>query len=103
MSSASTWHIKASKPAKRTSNPIRKIVDKLDKKNIGKTPLIQLDLGDPTLYGNFKPPQVAADTISAFLKESKYAGYAPSTGIVPAREAIAKKFDYGYNLTPKVC
>ncbi|KAF9359950.1 hypothetical protein BGX26_010995 [Mortierella sp. AD094] len=59
------WKVNASIVSKRTSNPIRAIVDHIKvKPNVNKS-MISLALGDPTLFGNFKIHEscTAADVI----------------------------------------
>lgn len=96
------WRVKSTAVAKRTLNEIRNIVEKLDKNNVEKKPLIQLDIGDPTVFGNFKFPESVVQAISGLLHEVKYSGYASSKGIPAARAAVAKKFSCtGHQLTPE--
>jgi len=37
-------------------------------------------LGDPTTFGNLKPPQEVFDAVKESLDSVKFNGYAPSTG-----------------------
>jgi len=86
------WFIPASLASKRTLNPIRAIVDKLViPLNSGKT-LIPLSIGDPTVFGNLQPPPTALAELTRLLFEGKSNGYAPSTGTVAARTAIATRY-----------
>jgi tyrosine aminotransferase len=51
-----------------------------------------LNSGDPTIFGNFKVPQVAVNEVINQVQSYKANGYPPSTGFEHARQAIAKKF-----------
>ena len=44
-------------------NPIREIVDRLDVQPPENRPLIPLSIGDPTVFGNFAPPQLTNDQV----------------------------------------
>jgi len=87
------WSIPTSEIAKRTINPIRNIVDKI-KKPIGtkEKPLITLALGDPTVFGNLDTPDSVNTAVLRALQSKRNNGYAPSSGLVIARESIAKKY-----------
>ncbi|KAG0315850.1 hypothetical protein BGZ99_007228 [Dissophora globulifera] len=90
--SRQSWKVSASIVAKRTSNPIRAIVDHIKvKPNVHKS-VISLALGDPTLFGNFKIHQSCTDAIIKQLNSFQSNGYPPSTGYQHARQAVADKF-----------
>lgn len=80
------------KPAKRTENvtyAVRDIVVLADE--VAKTgkEMLYLNIGDPNLF-DFEPPRhLIEETYKAMLKN--YNGYAPSSGIKPAIEAIEKE------------
>jgi tyrosine aminotransferase len=59
--------------------------------NTGKS-LIPLSIGDPTVFGNLQPPPTALAELTRLLFEGKSNGYAPSTGTVAARTAIATRY-----------
>ncbi|XP_055327186.1 tyrosine aminotransferase-like [Paramacrobiotus metropolitanus] len=84
------WNVKSSYMAKNTLNPIRQIVDGLKLTPNPEKPMIALSIGDPTTYGNFSPPVEAVEAVVKAAREQKFDGYAPSTGILSAREAVAK-------------
>ncbi|KAG8236102.1 hypothetical protein J437_LFUL000464, partial [Ladona fulva] len=46
--------------------------------------------GDPTIFGNLKPPQEAVEAVCASIQSMNFNGYAPSVGYQEAREAVAK-------------
>ncbi|RYD20671.1 MAG: hypothetical protein EOP88_14130 [Verrucomicrobiaceae bacterium] len=53
--------------AKRTTNPIRNIVDNLNPPKNHPKKLLNLALGDPTVYGNLSCPEVLQDAIASLL------------------------------------
>eukprot|EP01031_Cornospumella_fuschlensis_P030806 gene30806-37219_t len=71
--------IPVSTKAKRTTNPIRNIVDNLNPPKNRPKKLLNLALGDPTVYGNLSCPEVLNDTITALL----------AAGTPAARKAVA--------------
>ncbi|KAF9437945.1 hypothetical protein BGZ76_010488 [Entomortierella beljakovae] len=86
------WKVNASIIAKRTSNPIRAIVDHIKvKPNVNKS-MISLALGDPTLFGNFKIHESCTEAVVKQLRSYKSNGYPPSTGYLEARQTVAEKF-----------
>lgn len=87
------WNIKASKESKRTKNKIREIVDQLDMKSINPDkPLINLSIGDPSVYGNLDPHDFVTESVKEALEKGKFNGYGHSCGLISARNAIAKKY-----------
>lgn len=65
---------------------------------------INLGLGDPTIHGNLPRPEGLTNIIKDVLSTSAFDGYGPSTGLVSAREAIAKVNsleDQGYKVSPE--
>eukprot|EP00922_Rhytidocystis_sp_ex-Travisia-forbesii_P018524 GHVS01027505.1.p1 GENE.GHVS01027505.1~~GHVS01027505.1.p1 ORF type:complete len:455 (-),score=16.96 GHVS01027505.1:58-1422(-) len=77
---------------KRTFNPIRNIVDRMNVKPPKDKPLLQLSIGDPTIYGNFKLPTFANEILRRKLESLEYNGYPSSVGTLEARAAVATKF-----------
>eukprot|EP00189_Rhodosorus_marinus_P010630 CAMPEP_0184739176 /NCGR_PEP_ID=MMETSP0315-20130426/2018_1 /TAXON_ID=101924 /ORGANISM="Rhodosorus marinus, Strain UTEX LB 2760" /LENGTH=450 /DNA_ID=CAMNT_0027207729 /DNA_START=146 /DNA_END=1498 /DNA_ORIENTATION=- len=79
--------------AMRTSNKIREIVEALTSSKTsndqGKE-VISLSLGDPTTYGNLVVSEKAARAVADAVMSGIANGYAPSTGLKTAREAVAK-------------
>ena len=41
---------------------------------------LDLDPGDPTVFGNLEPAKVVVDAVVEAVQASKFNGYAPSTG-----------------------
>lgn len=53
-------------------------------------PLINLGLGDPTVFGLHPPPEVAITAMQDVLVSGAGNGYVAGTGDKPAREAVAR-------------
>jgi len=84
------WKVKASIVAKNTFNPIRNILETMDiTPNPGKK-MISLSIGDPTVFGNLKPPKEVVEAVKTSLESGLNNGYGPSTGFAPARQAVAE-------------
>lgn len=80
------------KPAKRTENVTYAVRDIVVLANeVAKTgkEMIYLNIGDPNLFDWEPPKHLVEETYKAMLKN--YNGYAPSSGIKPAIEAIEKE------------
>jgi len=78
--------------AARTFNPIREIVDRLTVQPCEGKELIPLSIGDPTIFGNFGPPQGIVDSIQRDLASGQSNGYLHSSGLPAARKALAEKY-----------
>ncbi|CAH9089130.1 unnamed protein product [Cuscuta europaea] len=65
-------------------------------------PVIPLGHGDPSAFACFRTPPEAESAISSSLVSAKFNGYAPSTGLLPARQAVAEYLsqDLPYELSP---
>uniref|UniRef100_A0A7E4V6A1 Tyrosine aminotransferase n=1 Tax=Panagrellus redivivus TaxID=6233 RepID=A0A7E4V6A1_PANRE len=88
-----TWtKLKASKHARNTVNPIRKIADAMAVAPNPDKYAIKLNLGDPTIMGNLPPSQASIDAVREALESHTADGYGPSVGSMPARQAIADTF-----------
>eukprot|EP00658_Telonema_sp_P-2_P041888 TRINITY_DN3000_c0_g2_i1.p1 TRINITY_DN3000_c0_g2~~TRINITY_DN3000_c0_g2_i1.p1 ORF type:complete len:437 (-),score=136.68 TRINITY_DN3000_c0_g2_i1:245-1555(-) len=94
------WDISASLVSQNTSNPIRKIVDRMSvAPNPDKEP-VRLSIGDPTKFGNFKCPDHIHQALFEASQGLAFNGYGPAVGDVKAREAVAKSHSYpGSELT----
>lgn len=84
------WNIQASDIARRTKNPIRSIVENLVVEPNPLKSIIALSIGDPTTFGNLKPPKEVIEAVQESLNSQLYNGYAPSTGYQIAKEAVAE-------------
>ncbi|GAA5860630.1 hypothetical protein JCM1840_000323 [Sporobolomyces johnsonii] len=98
--SSKPWKkVQVSRQVQRISNPIREIISGIDlsappEEGVDK-PLINLGLGDPSVFGNFPPAQQSLDAIDASLRSGRSFGYPASVGYPDAQEAIANYFDEG--------
>ncbi|XP_064610268.1 tyrosine aminotransferase-like [Liolophura sinensis] len=86
---APEWHVPASKMAKNTFNPIRKIVDGMKLTPNPDKEMIALSIGDPTVFGNMAPSEESENAVMKCMQDRKYNGYAPSIGYEKARAAVA--------------
>ncbi|GAA6004078.1 uncharacterized protein JCM10292_005873 [Rhodotorula paludigena] len=91
--------VRTSSLSKRIANPIREIIAGIDlsappEKGVDK-PLINLGLGDPSVFGNMPPAPETIEAIEASLKSGRALGYPESVGYPDAREAVANYFDEG--------
>ncbi|XP_014230097.1 tyrosine aminotransferase isoform X1 [Trichogramma pretiosum] len=84
------WNVEASLIAKRTHNPIRSIVENIVVEPNPDKQLIALSIGDPTTFGNLKPPKEVIKAVHESIDSQLYNGYAPSTGYKEARQAVAE-------------
>ncbi|KAK0083856.1 hypothetical protein PV325_008079 [Microctonus aethiopoides] len=98
-SSRDRWEVPASDIARRTHNPIRAIIENIVVEPNPNKQLIALSVGDPTTFGNLKPPKELVEAIQESVASQLYNGYAPSTGHQSAREAVA---EYNSSETVKV-
>ena len=89
------WNVSASSLAKNTFNPIRNILETMNIQPNPDKPMISLSIGDPTIFGNLNPSSNAISAITEALKSGKYNGYAPSSGYVESRQAIADHVSCG--------
>jgi tyrosine aminotransferase len=87
--------VKRSLAASRTFNPIRNLVDHMKVKPNPNLPLIPLSIGDPTIFGNFPPPENVTSLLGGKLTNNNLHpptvhGYPHSAGSWDARQAVAK-------------
>ena len=92
------WSVNASSLAKNTFNPIRNILETMNIQPHPDKPMISLSIGDPTIFGNLNPSSNAITAITEALQSGKYNGYAPSSGYLESRQAIADHVSCGGNL-----
>ncbi|KAJ9106160.1 hypothetical protein QFC21_001303 [Naganishia friedmannii] len=84
------WAIKASPAVGRSKNKIRSVVAGLDLSNTQTDKaLINLGLGDPTVFGLHDPPKVALEAMQDALMSGSANGYVPGTGLREACQAVA--------------
>ena len=91
------WNVSVSNLAKNTFNPIRNILETMNIQPHPEKPMISLSIGDPTTFGNLNPASNAITAITEALTSGKYNGYAPSSGYVESRQAIADHISCGGN------
>ncbi|XP_043257807.1 tyrosine aminotransferase [Colletes gigas] len=84
------WNVQASDIATKTHNPIRSIVENLVVEPNSTKSMISLSIGDPTTFGNLKPPTEVIDAVQQSVASQMYNGYAPSTGYQSAKAAVAE-------------
>ncbi|RLU17103.1 hypothetical protein DMN91_011172 [Ooceraea biroi] len=84
------WNVCVSDIARRTHNPIRSIVENIVVEPNPNKQMIALSIGDPTTFGNLKPPKEVIEAVQESVASQLYNGYAPSTGYQRAREAVAE-------------
>ncbi|GHJ88241.1 hypothetical protein NliqN6_4643 [Naganishia liquefaciens] len=84
------WSIKASPVVGRSKNKIRSVIAGLDlSQTKSDKPLINLGLGDPTVFGLHDPPKVAIEAMQDALIGGNANGYVPGTGLKEACQAVA--------------
>ncbi|GAA5979317.1 hypothetical protein JCM10908_002877 [Rhodotorula pacifica] len=93
--------VPVSKTVQRISNPIREVLAAIDlsappEAGVAK-PLINLGLGDPSVFGNMPPAPESIAAIEESLKSGRALGYPESVGYPDARLAVANYFDEGPN------
>jgi len=84
-----SWSISSSAMAKRTVNPIRRIVDAMKIEPNPDYKVISLSIGDPTIFGNLLPHENMLTSVEKSLRTNKHNGYAPAVGEIAARKTIA--------------
>jgi tyrosine aminotransferase len=89
---STAWIVSASETTKRTTNPIRAIVDAIKFPEDKTKEVIPLSLGDPTVFGNFKTPEILVNAIKTNLDDYSCNGYVHSAGMPSARAAIAARY-----------
>ncbi|KOX75714.1 Tyrosine aminotransferase [Melipona quadrifasciata] len=90
------WNVQASDIARNTHNPIRSIVESLVVEPNPTKSVISLSIGDPTTFGNLRPPKEVIDAVQQSLVSQLYNGYAPSTGTIN----VHKNFPLSGNVEP---
>jgi len=81
--------------SKNTFNPIRNILETMTLTPNPEKKMISLSIGDPTVFGNLKPAKNVVEAIGLCVNSGKCNGYAPSTGYVEARQAVAEHIGDG--------
>ncbi|KAJ1984776.1 hypothetical protein H4R34_000464 [Dimargaris verticillata] len=96
--------VPASTTARRSTNPIRMVLEKMDamratlsatteRKDSPPSPApLKLSLGDPTVFGNLDTHPAVTEAVSRQLHSCRANGYGPGHGFEVARAAIAQKY-----------
>lgn len=85
---AYNWNISMSQFAKATANPHRLMAENSKVVPNPSKPIITLQMGDPTIFGNFARPIQAVDAIKRAAEKDKFSYY-HTMGIKEARQAVA--------------
>ncbi|XP_023942075.2 tyrosine aminotransferase [Bicyclus anynana] len=99
--SSQEWEVRASTLARKTTNPIRQIVEHLQVEPNPEKELIALSIGDPTTFGNLNPPDQLLQAVRESIELHKSRGYAPSKGHYEARVAVAKYSAHQGEVSPE--
>lgn len=79
--------------AHQTTNPIRNITDSMKTAPNPSKPIINLGLGDPTIYGNLNPAPQVIEAMTASVSSLSHNGYPPAFGTEDARRSIADRYN----------
>ena len=94
---AKQWQVVVSDMGRETFNPIRNILETMNILPHPDKEMISLSIGDPTVFKNLSASNVAISAIKEALDTGEYNGYAPSSGYVEARQAVAEHISCGRN------
>lgn len=84
--------VQSSSVAKRTTNPIRNIVDASKVIPNPDLEVLSLSLGDPTVFGNLKTAVEVTEAVKKAVDSHKADGYVPVIGSQAACEAICQRY-----------
>jgi tyrosine aminotransferase len=82
------WNLQMSDFAKATVNPHRQMAENSKVSPNPNKKVITLQMGDPTIFGNFKRPIEAVNAIRTSLEKDKFSYY-HTMGMKEARQAVA--------------
>lgn len=82
--------------AHNTTNPIRNITDSMKTTPNPLKPVINLGLGDPSIYGNLNPAPQVIEALKNATTSLSHNGYPPAFGTEDARRAIADRYNRLY-------
>ncbi|XP_053618662.1 tyrosine aminotransferase-like [Plodia interpunctella] len=88
------WVVPASLLARNTQNTIRNVVEKIKVKPNPDKPSISLSIGDPTLFGNIRPPPELLKAVYDCIELDGCRSYGPTVGLLSARQAVATHCSY---------
>lgn len=92
------WNIQPTEFLTRSVNPLRLLWERNQPKGNPDIPSIHLQLGDPTLHGNFTPYPDCAKFLSDAVLADKFS-YLESPGALEARQAVAEYCKHMGNVT----
>lgn len=87
-SKLTTWNLPMSQFAIATVNPHRMLAENSKVLPNPSKKVITLQMGDPTLFGNFRRPQEAVNAIVRSVEKDKFSYY-HTTGLKESRQAVA--------------
>jgi tyrosine aminotransferase len=84
------WNVTASAMSENTFNPIRNILETMTLCPNPDMSVIDLSIGDPTKFKDLRPHEETIGALVSSATSGAYNGYAPSSGHVKSRKAVAK-------------
>ncbi|KAG5490113.1 hypothetical protein JKF63_00232 [Porcisia hertigi] len=81
--------ITSSKHAQRTLQPLNDLSDNMKPSRSTKSNL-RLSIGDPTLDGNLKTPEIVTEAVVDVVRSGQFNGYLPSVGADNLRQVVAQ-------------
>ncbi|KPI84440.1 putative Tyrosine aminotransferase [Leptomonas seymouri] len=86
--SRSFKHIGASKHAQRTLQPVNDLADNMKPSRSTKS-CLRLSIGDPTVDGNLKTPEIVTEAVVDVVRSGNFNGYPPCVGADNVRQVVA--------------
>jgi len=84
------WGKDSSQFAKRTNNPVRRLIEQMRIEPNPSLQMIALSIGDPIILSDLGKPDTVKSAIIKCIEDKKFDGYTPSYGTETARKAIAE-------------
>ncbi|KAG5488639.1 hypothetical protein JIQ42_00251 [Leishmania sp. Namibia] len=85
---ASFRRITSSKHAQRTLQPLNDLTDNMKPSRSTKSNL-RLSIGDPTVDGNLKTPEIVTEAVVEVVRSGKFNGYPPTIGTDNLRKVVS--------------
>ncbi|GET93310.1 tyrosine aminotransferase, putative [Leishmania tarentolae] len=85
---ASFRRITSSKHAQRTLQPLNELTDNMKPSRSTKSNL-RLSIGDPTVDGNLKTPEIVTEAVVDVVRSGKFNGYPPTVGADNLRQVVS--------------
>ncbi|CAO1417158.1 unnamed protein product [Diamesa hyperborea] len=92
------WDVTTTDFGRLTVNPIRKLTERERVTPNPDKEVITLQVGDPTVFGNFPPPKECIDAIKKAFDVDNFS-YDPSAGMLASRQAVAEYCAHQGNVT----